>query len=230
LGAAVLIAFLAAVISLRRTLGIEQYFTGDNLNPTITTMRAWAVRFGFWGPALFSLAGAVALLLMIPAFLIICLAVLLFGYLVGGIVSALALVGGTTLIYFIGQVLGRPFLQGLFGTRLISMEERFLRRELMNVIYYRLIFFLNPLMNWLLCVSGVRLRNLMLGTLLGSAHGIILIVWFGGLIVELIQSGRSLNPVKSPQLLIPLVIGVAIFGVIRIADAWYQRRRVSRST
>lgn len=230
LGAGVLVTFLAAIIIFRRTLGIEQYFTGDNLNTTIMTIRDWAARSGFWGPALYSLAGALALLLMTPPVVIICLAVITFGYMVGGIVSTLALLGGTSLIYGTGQALGRPFLLGLFGTRFARMEEHFLRRELMNVIYYRLIFFLNPLMNWLLCVSGVRFRNLIFGTLLGSAHNIILIVWFGGLIVELLQSGQSLSPLKSPQLLIPLLIGLAIFGLVRIADAMYRRRRVSRST
>jgi len=225
-----LACFLAAAVILQLKLDIGQYFTGKTIVVTITTIRSWAEHFGLWGPLLFVLAGAIALIIMTPPLLIIYLSVIVFGYVIGGIASTLALLGGTTLIYLTGQALGRPFVQGLFGARLARMEERFSRRELLNVIYLRVFFFLSPWTNWLLCVSSVRYRNVLLGTLLGTAHNIVLHVWIGGLIVELLQSGRSLNPIKTPQLLIPIVIGLAIFVVVRIVDSLHRRRQSSVSS
>jgi hypothetical protein len=99
----------------------------------------------------------------------------------------------------------------------------------MNVIYLRLLFFLSPLVTWLLCISGVRYRNLMVGTLLGTAHNIILKVWFEGLIVDLIQSGRSLNPLKTPTLLLPAGIGLAVFLLVRVLDTVYRQYHPSVS-
>jgi uncharacterized membrane protein YdjX (TVP38/TMEM64 family) len=230
LGAVVLFFFLAATVILHWKIDIGQYFTGENIGTTITITRDWAARFGIWGPVLLVLAGAFALLIMTPGFIIIYISVIVFGYVTGYITSTLAMLVGTTLIYFSGQALGRPFVQELFGAKLARLEERFLRRELMNVVYFRLVFFLSPGMNWLLCVSGVRYRNLLLGTLMGTAHHIILNVWFGGLAVELIQSGRSLNPMKTPQVLIPVGIGLAIFVVVRIVDTVHRRRRASESS
>jgi uncharacterized membrane protein YdjX (TVP38/TMEM64 family) len=229
LGAGALVAFLVAVIILHRKLNLWQYLAEENLGSTITAIRAWVGRFGVWGPAIFTLAGSGAFMITTPALLIIYLSVILFGYVTGGIASTLALLGGTTLIYYTGQALGRPFVQGIFGNRFARIEERFSRRELMNVIYLRLLFFMSPWMNWLLCVTGVRYRNVLFGTLLGTVHNIILNVWLGGLIVDLIQSGRSLNPMKTPILFIPVAIGFVIFIVVRIADSLYQRRRASIS-
>jgi uncharacterized membrane protein YdjX (TVP38/TMEM64 family) len=229
LGAGILACFLAAAVVFQLKLDIGQYVTGKTIATTITTIRAWAAHFGLWGPIMFVLVGAMALIVMTPPFLIIYLSVLLYGYVIGGIAATLALLGGVTLIYFTGQALGRHFVQRLFGARLARIEKRFSRRQLMNVIYFRLVFFQNPWATWLLCLSSVRYRNVLLGTLLGSAHNIILHVWIGGLIVELIQCGRSLNPMKSPQLLIPIVIGLTVLVVVRIVDSVHQRHRTSFS-
>ncbi len=229
LGAGILAAFLIGAVMLHWKLNIGQQFSAENIDNTVLIIRTWAARFGIWGPVLFIAAGSFALLVTTPAAIIIYLSVILFGYATAGVTSMLAILGGTTLIYFAGQALGRPFVLGLFGNRLTRLEERFLNRELMNVIYFRLIFLMSPWMNWLLCVSGVRYRNLMLGTLLGIAHHVILSVWFGGLVINSVQSGRSLNPVKSPQLLLPVAIGLVIFVVLRSADMIYRRRRISNS-
>jgi len=225
LGGFVLILFFSTVLFFHWKFDIGQYLTKENIGPTISTIRTKTANLGAWGLLLFTAAGSLAFMLTIPALLIIYLSVILFGYFVGGIVSTLALLGGTTLIYLTGQALGKPFVHGLFGKRLARVERRFSRRELMNVVYLRLLFFMSPWMNWLLCVTGVKYHNVLLGTVLGTAHNIILNIWLGGLIIDLIQSGQSLNPIKTPKLLIPLIIGLVIFVVVRLVDSTVQRRR-----
>jgi uncharacterized membrane protein YdjX (TVP38/TMEM64 family) len=221
LGAAFLFCFLLAAFILLRKVGLA----GENLSTSVRMIRAWATGFGTWGPLVFVLAGSTAYFVTVPAVLIIHFSVILFGYLTGGIVSTLSLLSGTSLIYLIGQSLGRPFVLDFLGNRLGFIEARFLHRELINVIYLRLLFFMNPLITWLLCVTGVRYHNILLGTLIGNAHNIILNVWFSGLIVDSIQAGRSVNPLERPIILVPLLIGLTIFLVVRIFDGIYKKRR-----
>ncbi len=114
-------------------------------------------------------------------------------------------------------------MKWLFGRRLRTVEERLDERGLMTVFYLRLIFFMSPALNWLLSTTNISYRNLLLGTLLGAAHNIILNAWLSGMVIELITAGKSLNPIETPKLLLPLGIGIVIFFTIRIIDG---RRRI----
>ena len=220
--ALVLLGFLVAVVWLQWRLNLLQYFQPDRIDGTITAARARTENLGLWAPAVFAAVGSLAVLLNAPTALINYLAVILFGYVLGAMVTFLIVAGGISLIYLAAQRLGRPFVKAVFGTRLASMEDRFLKHGLANVTYTRLIFFMTPAANWLLSVSGVRFRDLLFGTLLGCAHSIILNVWFGGLVVDLVRSGRPLNPLKTPLMLLPVGIGVVVFVVLRLIDG---RRR-----
>jgi len=214
----VLAAFLVGAAILQRRLDLLQHFSAERIDDTIAAVRAWTARLGILGPAVFTAAGSLAVLANAPTAMINYLAVILFGYVAGAIVSFLVVAGGTSLVYVAAQYLGRPFVQSLCGTRLARIEGRFLRRGLANVAYARLIFFMMPAMNWLLSVSGVGFRTLLLGTLLGTAHTVILNVWFGGLVVDLLHSGGSLNPLKTPLMLLPVAIGGMIFVALRVIE------------
>jgi uncharacterized membrane protein YdjX (TVP38/TMEM64 family) len=222
------VLFVVALYILQRRLDLLQYFSRDQVGATLAAIRSRVDGLGVWGPVLFALTCAVAMAANFPTFLVIYMSVTLFGRLRGCLLAFLVVAIGVSLIYVAGQWLGRPLVQRLFGRRLEKLEARLSRRELMNIVMLRLVLFMNPAFNWVLGLSGIRYRNLLLGTLLGAGPGIILLAWLLGTFTELLESGASLDPLQTPQLLVPLVLAVVLFGVVRVVDRFYQRRQAQK--
>jgi uncharacterized membrane protein YdjX (TVP38/TMEM64 family) len=221
--AAILIAFAGALWLLHRELNLGQYFTRDRIGPTLDAIRSSLEPYGLWAPAVFASLCSLAMLANAPTALIVCLSVLLFGYAVGGILSFVILWAGLSLIYVVAQALGRPLVSGLFGRSLERIEARLTRRELLNVILIRLILYMNPVSNWLLSVSGIRYRNLILGSLLGAGPGILLNVWLAGVVLEYLRSG-STSSLDRWHWLIPVALAALLLASMRIRDLRRRER------
>jgi len=211
-----LLVFIVTTFVLYHYAGYSQYFTKDKISITIDAVREFVSSFGFLGPILYTIAAAVAITINIPTFLIVCLSAIIFGKVAGTIISFIFVGVSTSLIYFIAQLLGRPFTERLFGKRLKKIEERLDERGLMTVFYIRLIWFNSPIANWVLSTTSVSYTNLFFGTILGTAHTIILLVWLSDMIIETIKAGEFLNPIKTPKLLLPICIGITIFITVRV--------------
>jgi uncharacterized membrane protein YdjX (TVP38/TMEM64 family) len=219
---------VGAVWLLHRELDLAQYFATDRIPATVDAIRTWMKQFGAWGTVLFVAACALAMLANFPSALIICLSVILFGPVAGGILSFLVIASGLSLIYLVAQRLGRPVVKGLFPESFEKIEKLATRRELVNVIAVRLIFYMNPASNWLLSVSGIRYRNLLLGTLLGAGPGILLNVWLAGAVLELFQGAPSGRWFRSLdwRFLIPVALAASVLLGVRF---WERRRRGPQS-
>jgi uncharacterized membrane protein YdjX (TVP38/TMEM64 family) len=221
--ASILFAFIAAGVIFYHYTDYSHYLTKDKISITIDSIRGFIASFGLFGPFLFVMAGVSAITINIPTVFIIYFSVIIFGGVFGAFISAISVYLATTLIYSIAQLLGRDFVTQLFGKRLKKLEDRLDERGMMTVVYLRLIFFMAPPLNWLLSLTNISYRNFFLGTLFGTVHHIIINAWLSDMVIDLIKSGDSLNPVKTPKLLFPLGIGITIFLTIRIAD---RRRRI----
>lgn len=202
---------LGLVIAFRRSLHLGEHFSRENIGATIGAIQAWVGQFGFWGPVVFTLAGAVTAILYCPVVLVVFIAVTLFGKLWGGVASFVIVALGSSLVHGIAHGLGRPLVERMFGSRMRKMEEKFARRELLNVIMLRLVLIMNPLLNWALGISGVRFRNVLIGTVVGCAPAILLLVWMSAELIDFATGSGSLNLLKHPELLIPLVLAVVLF-------------------
>lgn len=224
--AGVFLSFIAAWVIFYHYIDYSQYLTKDKISLIIGFIRDFVVRFGIFGPIFFIAASCLAITINVPTIFIICFSVITFGEITGAIISAVAVYIATTLIYFIAQMLGTNFVEWLFGDRLKKFEERLDKRGLLTVVYLRLIFFMSPVLNWLLGITNISYKNFFFGTLLGTAHNIILTAWLSGSIIDLIKAGDSLNPVWTPKLFLPFCIGATIFLAIRIID---RRQRIKRT-
>lgn len=210
--AVILGAIVIVLIWLQHRLDLVQYFSRERMTATIAAIRHWVDGFGAWGVALFVLASVFAFVVNLPSALLIYISVAVFGRTLGCAISFAIVILGTSFVYGLAQRLGRPAVQRLMGRRWQSIETHLARRELMNITMLRLVFFMNPALNWILGLSGVRFRNLLAGTLIGVGPGIVLLAWLTDEIVESLQSGKSLNLFKNPQLLIPLLLSLVLFG------------------
>jgi len=220
-----LVSLIIGTFLLFHFTGVGKYFTKESISNTIETIRVFESQFGAMGPVLFWALGAAAVILNVPSIFIIWLAVMTFGPVGGSILSILCLNTATFAIYFISRLLGREFVDKVFGKRFSGIEDRFEQAGFMTVIYLRLIFFMFPPLNWFLGLMNLKFRDFFLGTMLGTIHNIIINAWVAGIGIKIIQEGRSLLFWKSPELAPPLVIGLAIFIAVRIFDKRRQKRK-----
>lgn len=219
------VTFIVISICLYNYTDYSRHITRERISGTIDTIRVFVGNFGLLGSSVFALAGCLAITINIPTVLVICFAVVVFGGFAGTIVSAISVYLATTLIYLVAQFLGRDFVDWAFGDRLRKVEDRLQTTGLMTVVYVRLLSFMLPPVNWLLSLMKIRYRDLFLGTLLGTAHMIILLAWLSDMIVDRLQSGDSLNPFRTPELLLPMTIGIVLFAALRIVDRTRRKGR-----
>ncbi len=225
----IVLAFISAWVVLHHYTDYSRYLTKNNISIAIDAVREFVAGFGIFGPILFITAGFLAVTINTPTIIIISFSVITFGQIAGAIVSFIIISIAITIIYFVAQVLGRRFAKWFFGKRLKKFEERLDKRGLITVVYLRLVFFMSPVLNWFLCLTNISYKDIFFGTLLGTAHNIVLTVWLSGTIIDLIKAGAPLNPIKTPKLLLPACIGLAIFLTVRIVDRSFMKHKALRN-
>lgn len=136
---------------------------------------------GMWGPALFVVAYAVLTLLLVPGSPLTIAAGVLFGPFLG---TALVVVGatlGATGAFLWGRSLGRDAVARLTGSRFERVDAWLHDRGLLAVLYVRLIPVLPfNLLNPVAGVTGVTLRDFVVGTAVGIVPGTFAYAALGG--------------------------------------------------
>lgn len=196
---------------------------GAGLTEKVDALRSFIDSLGYLGPAAFVAVSAAAIMAYVPAVVIVCVAVCIFGGVTGALLATASIYLAVTAVYFIAQFLGRELVVRVAGRRFGKFESRLAGKGLVTVIYMRLFFFVFPPTNWLLGLSALRFRDVFLGTVLGTIHHIIIFSWMTEVVMEVIRTGGSLNPLETKKLLIPMLAGTIVFVSIHIIS--YRMRR-----
>jgi phospholipase D1/2 len=120
---------------------------------------------------------------------------------------------GAALGFMLGQALGRGIVRDLAGARLNDLSRRLARRGLLAVIAVRVL----TVVNLVAGASHIRLRDFLIGTVLGMAPGILAVSVFSDRLVAALDE-------RSPTAIITLAIVVALIAIGAIAI----RRRLGR--
>ncbi|MFZ5534274.1 MAG: TVP38/TMEM64 family protein [Pseudomonadota bacterium] len=191
----------------------------------LAELRLWQAEAGLWGMAEFALAGTAVIILNVPCVLVILAAATLYGALGGIVMGIVTLNLASVLIYLIGRHLGRAMIMRVFGRAMHPMEHHFGNRGLISVIHLRLLFFALPPVNWFLAVMNLRLRDLTLGTLIGSLPKIALYAWLGDVVIDKLAYHPEQLHWYSPELLTPMLAGIVLSLLLRFADRrWISPR------
>ncbi|MFP4452854.1 MAG: TVP38/TMEM64 family protein [Desulfosalsimonas sp.] len=196
---------------------------GAGLAEKVTTLRSFINSMGYLGPAAFVAVSTAAIMVYIPAVVVVCVAVCIFGGITGALLATASIYLAVTAVYFTAQFLGRDLVVHVAGRKFSEFESRLEGKGLVTVIYMRLFFFVFPPTNWLLGLSALRFRDVFLGTVLGTVHHIIIFSWMTDAVMEVIRTGGSLNPLETKKLLIPMLAGMFVFAAIHIIS--YRMRR-----
>lgn len=220
---AVLVLFVLGVYLLYRFTGVTEKMEGAGLAGKVTALRSFINSMGYLGPAVFVVVSTAAIMVYIPAVVIVCVAVCIFGGITGALLATASIYLAVTAVYFTAQFLGRGLVVRMAGKRFREFESRLDGKGLVTVIYMRLLFFVFPPTNWLLGLSALRFRDVFLGTVLGTVHHIIIFSWMTDTVMEVLRTGGSLNPLETKKLLIPMFTGMVVFAAIHIIS--YRLRR-----
>lgn len=136
------------------------------------------------------------------------------GYALGGtLLSAIA-------TYGIGWLLGRDAVRRLAGARANKLSERIGQRGIVTVVILRLLPIAPfTVVNLVAGASHIRLRDYMIGSVIGMVPGIVLTVTFAHQLLEAIRH----PDVGSVAMM--SAIGVALVGISVILQRWLGRRK-----
>jgi phospholipase D1/2 len=161
---------------------------------------------------------AVASLLMVPVNVLIVATAVAFGPALGGAYAMAASLATATLDYAIGRALGAAAIERLVGKR-VELARRLTRPGVVSAALMRLV----PsapfaVVNLVAGASRARLRDVVGGTALGMAPGILVVSILGG---ELASALRGTDPDAGTSAIIGLVLVVVLVLLAsRVHPGW----------
>ena len=162
-----------------------------------------------FGPLAAVGAFALALTLAIPLVFLTLVAVVAYGPLAGFLCVVSGALLGAGASYGIGLVLGRDVLLRLGGKRMNGLSQRLASHGLLAVVAMRLLPVAPfAVVNMVAGASHIRLRDLLLGTLIGISPGTLAMTLFVDQITAALQHPEPLTFV-----LVGLTILLIVFGV-----------------
>jgi len=183
LKALLLLAFVAAAVSIARFTPIRQYLTVEQLGSLLD-------RAGIWAPVVYVFFYAAGVCLFLPGTLLTGLGAAIFGSYYGFLYVWVGAMVGASAAFFIGRTLGREFAASLVGERLRKYDEAIERNGFATVLYLRLVYFPFTPMNFGMGLTKVRFWDYFFGTGLGIIVGTFIFTFFIGTLREVWASGK----------------------------------------
>ncbi len=154
---------------------------GGRVDEALDLIRDTVDRAGTWGPVLFVLAYAVLTMLLVPGSPLTIAAGVLFGPWLGTALVVVGATAGATGAFLWGRRLGREAVARLTGDRFDRVDGWLHDRGLLAVLYVRLVPLLPfNLLNPVAGVTGVTLRDFVVGTAVGIVPGTFAFAALGG--------------------------------------------------
>ena len=147
-----------------------------------TALLAWIGERGAWASAILALAWIPSAVLLVPGTILTLGTGFLLGLERGLAVVSLGSTVGATAAFLVGRTLGRDWVRRRIGERrTFEGIDRAIEAEGLKVV---LLLRLSPLvpfnaLNYALALTGVRLRDYVLGSWVGMLPGTLLYVWLG---------------------------------------------------
>ena len=209
---------LVVLVVAYRSLDLGRFTDREQFGAHLAALRGWQLQAGWLGMTEFALAGITVIILNVPCVLVVLAAAALYGALGGIMMGVLTLNVASVIIYLVGRHLGRAAVMRVFGRIMQRVEAHFGNHGLISVIHLRLLFFALPPVNWFLAVMNLRLRDMVLGTLIGSFPKIVLYAWLGDVVIEKLAFHPERLHWYSPELLTPMLAGIGLSLMLRVVD------------
>ncbi|NNJ64645.1 MAG: VTT domain-containing protein [Xanthomonadales bacterium] len=221
------VLLLAAIVATAVFLPVEA---------ALTAVQGWAERDPGQARLIVWAVFLVGILLMLPASLLLMLAGFLFGALQGFLLAWSAGLVASAAAFLIGRSVARPWVEHRMRRKpLFTAIDRAIRRKGFPVVMLtRLVMVLPyPAMNYMLGLTGVSLRDYLLGTNIGMAPPMFLFVYLGTTVssVAAILAGQvRLDRGEWILGIAALVVVVAVVALLVRLAARVLREELSAAT
>jgi len=166
--------------------------------------------------------------LLLPGTVLSFAGAVLFGAYEGTLYTWIGATIGATLAYLIGRLLGREFIEQLFGGRFAAFDQRIREHGFTGLLIIRLlpIFPFNAV-NFGCGLTGIRLRDYVLATAIGIVPGTFvyqfLFAKFGR---KILTEGLRLEYLKDPE----LWLAIGLFTAFVLVAKWLSGKVSRKST
>ncbi len=205
---AALVAFLAGAVYFFR-------FTerGREINPEYV-LDSIKSHGPFTARLIYVVVYIVGTVVLLPGTVLSFAGAVLFGAYEGTLYTWIGATIGATLAYLIGRVLGREFVEQLFGGRFAAFDQRIREHGFTGLLIIRLLpLFPFNAVNFGCGLTGIRLRDYVLATAIGIVPGTFVYQFlFAKLGPKILTEGLRLEYLKDPELW--LAIGLFIAFII----------------
>ncbi|MBK4734185.1 VTT domain-containing protein [Noviherbaspirillum pedocola] len=168
---------------------------------------------------------ALAGVLMVPVTLLIAVTGIVFGPFEGAAYAVCGSMLSAFLTYWIGRWCGRDALRGLLGARINRLSHRLAQRGILAMVVIRILPVAPfSVINVVAGAFHIRLRDYLVGTLLGMTPGIVLTVTFVHNLAEAIR-----HPSFGTVLMLSLVAVLLIASAVGLQRLFGMRERAWKS-
>ena len=189
------------------------------------TIRAWLLAAASWAETspelawpIYIVAFALAIVLMLPGWVFMLAAGYLFGILNGGVLAFVANLAGSIAAFYVARTFARDWVKGKIdhSPRFSGFDAAVSRRGLLTVMFARLALLPNNLINYACGVTGMRLRDFIIGTSIGIAPVLATSVLIGASTMDLVSAVDGSGPAgqRSPLLIIAAVVPIALLVLL----------------
>jgi len=155
---------------------VKHYFSRENLD----VLKGMVQSQGVWAPLVFIGLYIFASILFLPGSILTLLAGLIFGIWKGTLYVTIGANLGALAAFLIARYFGRGAVEGFLQGRMGRLDEKIKAGGFTVVLWLRLVpIFPYNLLNYAFGLTNVRLKNYLLGNLLGMFPGIFVYVSLG---------------------------------------------------
>lgn len=212
---AALVVVMLSIVLLALAWSFSSLREWLNVDRIVVALRQLASAHGLLMAAL---TFAAALVVAVPLTFLTLVVVVAFGPLSGFVCAMLGAQVGALCSYGLGAALGRDIVRKLGGVRVNRISQKLAHRGLFAVIAVRMVPVAPfAVVNVIAGASHIRLRDLLLGTLLGMAPGTLAIAVFVETILDAMR-----HPSPSSGIAVVFTVALIVAGAW-LARAWFRR-------
>lgn len=189
------------------------------------TIRTWLLAAADWAETspelawpIYIVVFALAIVLMLPGWVFMVAAGYLFGILNGGVLAFVANLVGSIAAFYVARTFARNWVKEKIdhSPRFSGFDAAVSRRGLFTVMFARLALLPNNLINYACGVTGMRLRDFIIGTSIGVLPILVTSVLIGASTMDLVSAvdGGGPGGQRSPLLIIAAIVPIALLVLL----------------